>query len=200
MIEPFQPDSGIGTVYVYPFVGNGFEKSKDVRALFDTCNAELDSIIQSLSRLNLGLYLDKEGAWLDWIAKGVFGFSRPSIAITELLSSQGGFNNFGFDKRGYGYSVNANTTAFVTLTDDQFKKYLQWHLWRGDGYQFSIPWLKARVARFAGVAISAVSISVTGSLYTITLANSVDANILKYLFVSELLELPENNDYTVILT
>jgi hypothetical protein len=196
---PFPNDAGAGTEYIYPFTGNGFDRSPDVQALVKSGNAELDSIIQNLSRLNLGLYLDKHGDWLDWIAKGVYGLVRPSIVLSQVLSNQGGFNSFGFNQHPFNFAINSNTLAFATLNDDEFKKWLQWHLYRADGFQFCVPWLKNRVARFIGDSVNNVSISLAGHTFTITIPTTPDAIILKYLFVSGYLEVPENFIFTVVL-
>ncbi|WBA60278.1 hypothetical protein [Citrobacter sp. 21OH12SH02A-Citro] len=41
-----------------------------------------------------------------------------------------------------------NQSEQVVVSDDLFKRIMTWNFYKGDGYYFTIPWLKRRIIRF----------------------------------------------------
>jgi hypothetical protein len=41
-----------------------------------------------------------------------------------------------------------NQSEQVVVSDDLFKRIMTWNFYKGDGYYFTIPWLKRRIMRF----------------------------------------------------
>lgn len=95
----------------------------DLQAFFREYNLRAQEYLDFVNALNLGIYSDKTGTLLDWIAQGVYGVPRPQLAMGAV-------------------------------TDDIFHRYLMWLLYRGDGRQMSIRWLKNRVQRFVNGGIT----------------------------------------------
>jgi hypothetical protein len=180
------------------YVGNGFEKSPDVNAIVDASNAELNTCIENLRNLSVAQYNDKCCDWLDWFALGVYGFQRPIIAIDDTVRADGGWGSFGWGTHGWGYGILGNNPSFESVPDDIFIKTLQWHLYRGDGFQFCISWLRRRIQRFTGEYV--VSIELELWSFAITLPKNRTTNYFKYLILANKLELPEQFTYAVYLT
>lgn len=194
---PFNPDATSTDNPVYVYVGNDFEKSPDVQALVEVANGGFNTVIENLRNLNAGLYNDKCCEWLDWFAAGVYGFTRPTIAIGDTVKATGGWGAFGFGEHGWGYGTLSSDPSFETVPDSIFIKTMQWHLYRADGFQFSIPWLRRRIQRFTGESV--VGITLSGWDYTIELANNKTTSYFKYLQAAGKLMLPEQYSYTVNL-
>jgi hypothetical protein len=194
---PFNPDAISTDNPVYVYTGNDFEKSPDVQALVEVANGGFNAVIENLRNLNVGLYNDKCCEWLDWFASGVFGFYRPTIAIGDAVRADGGWGAFGFGENGWGYGVLSSDPSFETVPDSIFKKVIEWHLYRADGFQFSIPWLRRRIQRFTGESV--VGITLSSWTFTIELSKNKTTSFFKYLQSSGKLMLPEQYSYTVNL-
>jgi hypothetical protein len=195
---PFNPDTTSADNPVYVYTGNDFDKSPDVQALVEVANSGFNAVIENLRNLNVGLYNDKCCEWLDWFAAGVYGFKRPTIAIGDTVKADGGWGSFGFGDHGWGYGALSSDPSFESVPDSIFIKIIQWHLYRADGYQFSIPWLRRRIQRFTGETV--VGITLSSWTYTIELPNNKTTSYFKYLQAAGKLMLPEQYSYTVNLT
>lgn len=160
---------------------------------------------------NLPVYTKLSGTLLDWIANGLYGMVRPtlesvgSIAVGPLNSAQ--FNTITLNS-----FRAAVASTFFQAGDDIFQRILTWHLYKGDGKQFTLKWLKRRVLRFLkapnGTDIntadtSQISISISGDIVIIDLTRvtGVDPTIINsFLYIIEggLVELPPQFVFQVI--
>ena len=140
-------------------------------------NQQVQNYVAWFATGQLANYTVQVGLLLDWVAEGLYGMVRPSLS-SQVALTEGPFNTFAID--GFvinGYKVLAPQNI-VAVSDDVFKRIMTWNFYKGDGSTFSVQWLKRRCVQFLngtnGVPIStantqAVSVSVAGSVWTITL-------------------------------
>ena len=88
-----------------------------------------------------------EGGLLDWVAQGLYGYSRPVLSQTTY-TSRGGFNTTPFNTALFGGFTRTPHGTHYTVNDDIYKRCLTWNFYKDDTLQFSAQWLKRRVARF----------------------------------------------------
>lgn len=88
------------------------------------------------------------GSLLDFIGTNLYGTERPVISTVGASRSFGAMNAQVMDFQAMGnYSATHSGTA-QSASDDLYKRTLTWILYKGDGYQASIEWLRRRIARF----------------------------------------------------
>lgn len=166
--------SGAIPAYAY----RQYSTDENVQAFFSTMNAMQQSILTWFASTPLAVYTSSaiSGPLLDWTAVGIYGIARP--VLSTLSSSETGplgENVLGTHTFGV-LSIEASGTT-VTVTDDIYKRVLTWILYRGDGLNFTMPWLLRRVERFLG-GVNGVdvpvdlatrpTISVSGVAFSIT--------------------------------
>jgi hypothetical protein len=106
--------------------------------------------VDTFNALNLPIYPGPvvQGKLLDWVAKGLYGMSRPALS-SGIRWGQGPLNTYGCN---YLVPLNEikNYTQFDTVTtdDDTYRRILTWHFYKGDGKYFDVRWLKRRIWRF----------------------------------------------------
>jgi len=126
-----------------------YQDDDDLQAFVSSYNEIAQGYVDWFNSTPLGVYTSTSisGQLLDWVANGIYGISRPFLssvssrvygATNTKATNTLPTNNF--DKVQSGTSQN--------VTDDIYKRVLTWHLYRGDGYQTTIHWLKKRVSRF----------------------------------------------------
>jgi hypothetical protein len=86
------------------------------------------------------------GDLLDWCAEGIYGLPRTSIA-SAVSSALGPLNTEALNTAALDSFVPGTQQVFG-LTDDLFQRILTWHLYRADGRNFNVRWLKRRIMRF----------------------------------------------------
>ena len=97
----------------------------------------------------LALYTDSNvsGAMLDYVGNNLYGIARPVISTTSS-TRYGAINTRSIDFMAWnGFRRIQSGTAQVA-NDDIYKRTMTWFLWRGDGVQMSVEWIRRRVARF----------------------------------------------------
>jgi hypothetical protein len=165
--------------------------------------------VDDLNALNLPVYSLLTGDLLDWVAHGLYGIIRPILSIIAPATGDAGpYNTVEYRVLAYdqGLMVGPPGAAYVVLNDDQFKRILTWHTYKGDGWQYTTRWLKQRVHRFLHgrngyLAVNDntadVSITCQGTAVTIDVADSVIARILQYAVFDGVLGLPVQYSFTV---
>lgn len=123
-------------------------------------DAALQAFVQAYNTLAQG-YLDwfnstplpaytdsnVSGDLLDWAAQGIYGIQRP--VISSIVSRvTGAMNTYAMNSRAMNRRHVSLSGSAQPATDDYYKRVLTWFLYAGDGKQFSISWLRRRVARF----------------------------------------------------
>lgn len=124
------------------------------------------------------------GALLDWLATAIYGLSRPTLS-TSTTKFIAGLNSSAINSRAVNGSTYLSSGSSQIASDDIYKRYLTWWLYRGDGMVMNTQWLKRRVMRFLSGANGGdivpgtpqPSVSYTSSAITITIVSS-QSNIL----------------------
>lgn len=185
----------------YPFIQ--YSDDPDVVAFFTAFNSMAQQYLNAFNALDLPYWPSKNinGYLLDWIAEGIYGVSRPYVRISEMSITKGAYNTIEYNGIVYAKLNRYQPGKNQYLPDEYFKRILMWNFYKGDGFQFSIPWLKRRLARFihgsAGqdpVLQSTFDVSVTskGGVFNITLPDYGDGvtGFLKVAIDQELINLP----------
>ena len=131
----------------------------------------------------LGLYTSPliSGALLDWLATAIYGLPRPTLSTstTKLIA---GLNSIGLNFRAINGNTYLSSGSSQIASDDIYKRYLTWWLYRGDGMVMNTQWLKRRVMRFltgaaggdivVGAGAPQPSVAYTSSAITITVSST----------------------------
>lgn len=193
-----------------------YSDDDNVRAFFTAYNTIAQQYLSWFANANLPIYTQQTNGLLDWVANGLYGIYRPTLTSgsTTLYAAYGQLQ-FGnaipsFGSGGYGQIVDVEQSSSTPVTDDLFQRIITWHLYRGDGWQFSTNWLKRRVHRFIngpnGIAPAIqdntfdVSVTVSGVNVTITLQESAVAGLFALCVSNGVLALPFQYDFTVVQT
>ena len=122
-------------------------------------------------------YTLQSGPLLDWVATGLYGYPRPVLPYGSEYSF-GTYGTLPFVTIPYGKTKTIINTNYYPTTDDIYLRCIMWHVWKGDGFQFTIEWLKRRVCRFLyGINfnpsdIYRISVSFGSGTCTIHISNS----------------------------
>lgn len=87
------------------------------------------------------------GEMLDFVGNNLYGISRPVIStFSRTISGELGSNVLGDHTMGTLVITESGTA--IVANDDIYKRTLTWYLYRGDGVQMSVEWIRRRIARF----------------------------------------------------
>lgn len=97
----------------------------------------------------LGVYTSPgiSGSLLDWIGQGVYGIRRPVVGTLGSFT-KGALATLFFGQIAMAAEKTTQTGSASPVNDDIYKRVLTWWLYRGDGKQMSIDWIKRRISRF----------------------------------------------------
>lgn len=121
----------------------------DLQCYREAFNEYAQEYLDWFNTVCLGDYrsTDITGAFLDWIAEGIYGLKRVPLS-TSNVTILGGYATVPFADLSYaGLSIDDQSTSAV-MSDDIFKRTMTWNLYEGDGFQFTTTWLKRRIMRF----------------------------------------------------
>jgi hypothetical protein len=161
-----------------------------------------------INLINLPVWASLAGQLLDWIGAGVYGYPRPQLSITNNTYA-GGYNSTPYNTIAYNDQRIISTSILLSVTDDVYRRCLTWHLYVGDGYQFTTKWLKKRVHRFINGdngylaendTTEDVSIAWSGTTATISLVSQPISMIFQVAVTDGVLRLPFQYDFTITLT
>lgn len=200
----------------------------DLPSLISSYNSLTQGYVDWFTQINLPIYTGLQGALLDWIGQGIYGLPRPSISTSQINGVIGQLaSNYYHGATGpsspYPNMVTAIDTMQIYQTqttydtpDDIYKRVLTWWFFKGNGFVFTIPWLKKRIARFLyGVNGTNPSVPFTPDISVtfnegttpptcaISIANNSTNPIATYLkaaIENGVLSLPFRFQYTVTLT
>lgn len=146
-VESFsqQPLAQAVAAYLY----DEYSDDSDLQAFIAAYNALAQGYIDWFNTTPLGFYTSPNitGQLLDWTAEGIYGIKRPVIS-SLLTRTIGSMNSQPMNVVAMNqHTILRGGTAQVA-SDDIYKRVLTWILYRGDGMQSSIIWLRKRVARF----------------------------------------------------
>jgi len=126
-----------------------YQDDDDLQSFVTAYNGLAQEYLNSFNSLNMPIYTIQEGALLDWLATGIYGYPRPVIATVGNLL-KGPYNTIDYNSETIPYNELTSTGSGggYRLTDDEYKRFLTWNFYKGDGFYFNISWLKRRVKRF----------------------------------------------------
>lgn len=126
-----------------------YNDDDDIRAFVSAYNAMAQDIYSWMINANLPVFVggDNVGDQLRWIAHGIYGV-KPPILVSSQIQIYGPYNTFSFNQLPFNGRKVVNKSQQVTVSDDLFKRIMTWNFYKGDGFNFSIPWLKRRIMRF----------------------------------------------------
>jgi hypothetical protein len=131
-----------------PYAYAQYKSDDNVSAFFVANGIKFQEQLDWMCGLNLPIYTTKSGDLLDFIAAGLYGFpSRPLLPISNTLIS-GEINSTPINELEINKLKIKTTGGYIETTDDIFKRIITWHVYKGDGQQFTINWLKRRIFRF----------------------------------------------------
>lgn len=215
-VIPTFPPSGPTTLQniIPSYLYQEYADDDDLQAFVASQNIMAQSILTWFTNISLPIYTQPQiqGLLLDWVAEGLYGLKRPIIAYASG-SASGTFNTWMFNTIPINTGVvNAQSQVF-NVSDDIFKRIITWHFYKGDGFQFTVPWLKRRIMRFLGgtngvdygvdqtYQVSVVpgdnktfNISITGGP-----VSTVSAGIMRAGILSGVLSLPFQYNYAVVI-
>lgn len=223
------PDSPVTITKTIPsYLYFEYQTDPDLPSLIESYNAITQNYVDWFNNANLPIYTGLSGKLLDWVGIGLYGLPRPGLSNLQVLGVIGQLASAKYHGPTGPASpipniVNAlaTTQAYETVNnydtpDDIYKRILTWAFYKGDGFVFSVPWLKRRIARFLyaenGGDISApftpdISVSfddtttprVTCNI-SITEAGNPLAEYLQAAINNGILSLPFRFTYSVTLT
>jgi hypothetical protein len=159
-----------------------YEDDDDLQSFFMSYNTMAQQYVDTFNDLNLPVYTKQGGALLDWVGQGLYDIPRPTL-YSGKRHAIGPINTYGGNMLPpLGAYRNLNQVSNVTVTsDDIYKRVMTWHLYKGDGKQIGIPWLKRRLARFLNGAngsnwdgdTNQISVSMAPGSIAITLVTGI---------------------------
>lgn len=168
--NPFPPIEPTVLVNLIPsYLYQQYFDDDDLQAFVKSFNAMAQLYVDWFTNVNLPIYTGPgvSGALLDWVAEGLYGFKRPSLP-SGLSQNIGALNTFALNTFQFNEQRIIGPANYYLTSDDLFRRILTWHLWKGDGKNFNVRWLKRRVQRFLtgtdggpGATDTTYSISVT---------------------------------------
>lgn len=137
----------VSTLIIPSYLYEEYLEDDNLQAFVDAFNEMAQAYYNTLLSLNLPIYPNLSGLLLDWVATGLYGYARP-VLPSGLGVNYGPLNTYCFNTTPFNKYVKEGPQNFYLTNDDVYIRCLNWHFFKGDGKQFTIPWLKNRVARF----------------------------------------------------
>ena len=147
MIESFntQPLPNVIPAYVY----DQYSDDENVQGFFEVLNAMAQGYLDWFNQTPLPLYTNPNinGPLLDWVGNSLYNIPRPVISDVQQVV-KGALATVPLTALPIaGFQISESGTSAIA-TDDIYKRVLTWFMYRGDGMQMSVEWLRRRVARF----------------------------------------------------
>jgi len=135
------------TSTIKSYVYTQYSDDVNISAFFASYNLMSQANLDDINKYQLPIYLNQSGALLDWAASSIYGIFRPSLSSGGPRPI-GPYDTFAFNADPFdGFRLINSSTNFIA-DDLTYQRIIQWNTFKGDGYQFSIRWLKRRVERF----------------------------------------------------
>lgn len=178
-IGPFPPSGPTTLTKTIPsYLYNEYSDDDNLQAFVTAYNQLVQEYVNWFVEIGLPIYTGDMivGPLLDWVATGLYGYSRPSLAsgLTEVI---GPYNTFVFNEIAINSDKQIGPSNIFVTTDDIYKRCLTWHFYKGDGKVFNIRWLKRRLQRFLiGIDGTAPNVDQTYQI-SVTFGNDNQVNI-----------------------
>lgn len=170
-----------------------YSDDENITAFFSAYNDLIKETISWMVGHPMALYIGTAltGDLLTYCAYCLYGQFRYKISYTELRSILGPINSTDVNRFAVNETSIDKRYSGTTISDDLFKRVLTWNFYKGDGLNFSVPWLKRRVMRFLtgenGHAwrfnnTLPVSVTTEGRKVSITITpNGIDSDLIAIL-------------------
>lgn len=180
----FPPTGPVTVTKTIPaYLYQEYYDDEDLQAFVAAYNNLSQQMLDWFNTIGLPVYIGLSGALLDWVAEGLYGLTRPVLGSGQN-QNLGALNTYVLDPLVLPLNTikKVGPSNFAVVNDDVFKRILTWWLYRGDGKQFDIRWLKRRVMRFLigtnGVdppvdQTYQVSVTFAHGIITITIYNGI---------------------------
>lgn len=176
-------------------------------AFFQAANVMVQQYVDWFNQISLPIWTSPLliGPVLDWVATGLYGVPRP-VLTTVSATVTGPIATYPIAAQPIGSYVEVASGTTTTADDDIYKRVLTWNLYAGDGKQFSVTWLKRRIARFLygvngfdpGIQQTYdISVVPSPGHFAITLPAGPVSSILAQAFANGVLSLPFQYTYAV---
>ena len=148
---PFPPIGPTGLLTTIPaYLYEEYNTDQDLQAFIDAFNSMAQAYLDWFNNINLPIYTNPQinGALLDWVlGGGLYGIPRPTLS-SGRQKTIGPFNTIYFNQIAFNRIQRIGPKNVALTSDDIYKRIATWHLYRGDGFQFNVRWLKRRILRF----------------------------------------------------
>jgi len=124
-----------------------YNDDSDLQSFVSAYNTLSQQYLDWFNQLNLPIYTKQSGASLDWVAKGIYGLTRPVLPEGGYID-KGVYNTDYLNTLPFNQNIRIAPNSYYVTTDDIFQRCITWNFYKGDGYQFNVTWLKRRIARF----------------------------------------------------
>lgn len=135
------------TSTIKSYVYREYADDANVSAFFGSYNDLSQGNLDAINSYQLPIYLNQTGTLLSWAASSIYGVFRPSLS-SGGPRSVGPINTFEFNAEEFNALSRVNSSTNYIADDLTYQRIIQWNTFKGDGFQFSIRWLKRRVERF----------------------------------------------------
>lgn len=126
-----------------------YNDDADLLAFVNAYNTLAQGYVDWFNNTPLALYTSANvtGALLDWAATGIYGIPRPVISSLTTKTA-GALNSLPMNTASLNKHTIRRGGNAQPASDDIYKRVLTWILYKNDGIQPSLQWLRRRVARF----------------------------------------------------
>ena len=118
----------------------------DLPAIIAALNQLQQYYLDWFTSVGLAYYPGLSGDLLDWLAHGVYGVQRQNIVL-DTIASSGMLNTLALDTEPLN-EFTEPVSITLPVSDDVFKRIITWNFYKGDGFRFTMKWLKRRIMRF----------------------------------------------------
>ena len=200
----------------YPF--QQYASDPNIPAFFEAFNgiaqgtliaANFNGSLSDFNTLELPNYRIQTGDLLNWIGLGLYGEPRQSLPVFSS-NSIGPIDTYAFNVLEPNQNTTTTSGDFLPVSDDNYIRIIQWNNFKGDGYQFTVRWLKRRVWRFLTpfgyiypdqtYDISVIFTDPTTVEITVPLASYPTAPILQAAIEAQVVLLPFQYNFSLVIT
>jgi hypothetical protein len=150
MSETFQTTEPTTLGRVIPaYVFVQYNDDVNIQAYFAAFNALAQNYATWFQNLNLPIYTGGyiAGPLLDWVGQGIYGLKRPYVpnVANRMI---GPFDTTPFNTIPFNALKWTSPGGVGLASDDLYRRMMTWRLYKGDGKNPGIHWLKRRTQRY----------------------------------------------------
>ena len=126
-----------------------YRDDDNLQGFVDAYNKLTQTYVDWFNVINLPVYTMPQisGTLLDWVATGLYGQPRP-VFSTGSYYQIGPLDTATLNQIGLNQTISIGNDGYYQASDDIYKRVLTWNFFKGDGNNFTVFWLKRRIARF----------------------------------------------------